>query len=146
MFPGNGKITLRTSWDGITERASRIKSVASSLVSASTITRKTVLDYANSLADSLATLDAHVVTPGLLDYARKELNDANVDLAAEFATMKTQIVATQDWIVANFPKDATNNLTVYSFDATKRYADINLTAGQLTAFKNQLSLLVGTIN
>lgn len=146
MFPGNGKVTLRTSWDGITEKASRVKQTASAMVAASSITRRAVLDYANSLADSLATLDAYVTTPGLLAYARNELNDATVDLAAEFTAMRTQLVATQDWMVANFPKDASNNLAVYSFDVNKRFADINLTAGQLTAFKSQLNLLIGTIN
>ena len=146
MFPGNGKTTLRTSWDGITERAARIKQTAASLVASASITRRAVLDYANSLADSLAVLDSYVATPGLLAYARNELNDATIDLAAEFTTMRTQLVATQDWIVANFPKDASNNLSVYAFDANKRFADVNLTAGQLSAFKTQLNLLIGTIN
>ena len=85
-------------------------------------------------------------TPGLLEYARNELNDQAIDLAAEFISMRTQIVATQDWIVANFPKDTANNLSVYSFDANKRFIDINLTAGQFAAFQTQLKLLIGTIN
>ena len=45
-----------------------------------------------------------------------------------------------------FPKDASNNLSVYAFDANKRFTDVNLTAGQLSAFKTQLNLLIGTIN
>ena len=146
MFPGNGKITLRTSWDGVTERATRIKQTASALSSAPSITRKSVLDYANSLADSLAVLDTYVSVPGLLAYARNELNDQTIDLVAAFTAMRTQLVATQDWIVANFPRDAADNLSVYAFDANKRFTDVNLTSGQLSAFKSQLNLIIGTID
>lgn len=145
-FPAEGKVTLRRAWEGITSQSTRIKRIANELIAASNITRKNILDYANSLTESLATLDGYVTTPGLLAYAQNELNDATINLSAEFTTMRTQIVATQDWIVANFPKDAAGNLAVYAFDANKRYTDINLTSGQLTAFKTQLNALVATIN
>lgn len=145
-FPASGKVTLRTAWEGVTNSATIIKRTASDMAAAADVTRKKVLDYQNSLADNLAILDAYSATPGLLAYAQNELNNATIVLATEFTTMRTQIVATQDWIVANFPKDASNNLAVYSFDVNKRYADINLTAGQLTAFKTQLNILTATIN
>ena len=35
MFPGNGKITLKKSWDMITDRAARIKQIAVGVVTSS---------------------------------------------------------------------------------------------------------------
>lgn len=146
-FPASGKITLRKAWDGVTNSAAIIKQTANDMVAAAAITRKKVLDYQNSLADNLAILDSYSATPGLAAYAQNELNDATINIVAEYTAMRTQIVATQDWIVANFPKDAADNLAVYSFDViNKRYTDVILTAGQLAAFKTQLGLLIATIN
>lgn len=145
-FPASGKVTLRQAWEGILSNAIRIKRMAQELVASPSITRRTVLDFENALTDSLATLDSYTSTQGLLAYAQNELNDATINLAAEYTTMRTQIVATQDWIVANFPKDASSNLAVYSFDVDKKYIDIILTTGQLAAVKTQLNALIATIN
>lgn len=145
-FPAEGKVTLRRAWDGVTSQATRVKRIANEYIAITNITRKQVIDYANSLAESLATLNSYVTTSGLLAYAQNELNDITINLSAEFTTMRVQIVATQDWIIANFPKDAAGNLAVYAFDVNKRYVDIDLASGQLTAFKAQLSALVATIN
>jgi hypothetical protein len=67
-----------------------------------------------------------------------------VDIAAEYTAMKAQLIATQDWLVANFP-NTTGELRVYTFDANKRFADINLTAPQLSSFKTQLGSLIATV-
>ena len=145
-FPAEGKITLRRAWDGITSAATRIKRIANEYIAMSSITRLAVLEYARTLAESLAILDSNTATAGLLAYAQNELNDATINLSAEYTAMRTQIVATQDWIVANFPKDAVGNLVVYVFDSNKKYINVALTSGQLTACKAQLNSLVVTIN
>lgn len=145
-FPASGKTTLRQAWEGVTANATRIKRMAQELVAKSEITRRGVLDYENAMTDSLVTLDGYVTTQGLLAYAQNELNDNTINLSSEFTTMRAQIVATQDWIVNNFPKDALGNLAVYAFNTNKQYVDINLTAGQLTAFKTQLNALIVTID
>ena len=146
MFPGVDKTTLQTAWLGVTSTAGRIKIQAQTMAGATALTRKTILDYANLLADGLTALDSYSAVPGLLAYARNELNDTTLDLTIEFTTMRAQIVAVQDWLVANFPKDGTGKLIVYTFDGSKRFADVNLTAGELAAFKTQLNNLIGTIN
>lgn len=146
MFPASGVTTLATAWGQVRGTAAHIKQQSVDLNNASSVTRMTVLHYCNALADALARLDQYAAVTGLAAYAQNELNDSSLNIATEFSTMRTQIVTLQDWIVANFPKDASNNLIVYSFDSTKRFADIALTTAQLSAFKTQLNGLINTIN
>lgn len=146
MFPASGTTSLSTAWSQVTQIAANIKAVATTLNSSTAISRQQVLNFANSLADALSRLTTYAATPGLPAYAINQLNTPTLDIAAEYTTMRTQIVSLQDWIVTNFPKDASNNLVVFSFDANKRFTDIFLTEAQLGAFKTQLSALVATIN
>lgn len=146
-FPGNSVTSLAAKWQQIKDTSGRIKNECVFLNAAAAVTRKRALDFGNFLADALAllnTLTANATTNGLLEYARSQENNPTLDLTTEYTTMRTQLVATQDWLVANFP-NTTGELRVYTFDANKRYADINLTAGQLSSFKTQINALAATI-
>ena len=144
-FPSTNTNDCATAWSVIRSTAGLMKSQAQAMASALTITRRAVLDFGNGLADNLATFNACVGVPGLPAYAREQADNPNLDIQAEFQAMRAQLVATQDWIVANFPRDGAGNLAVYAFDGNKRFADVNLTALQATAFKNQLNALIATV-
>lgn len=147
-FPGTSLNSLQSKWDTIKQTSGSVKDRSSLLNGLASITRATVLNYAVFLADALQTLDAKTAngtTNGLLEYARAQENNPSLDLTGTYSTMRTQIVATQDWIVANFP-NTTGELRVYTFDAGKRYIDIVLTAPQLSSFKTQLQALIATID
>lgn len=145
-FPGTGSSSLATAWQQIQSTAGQIKDKCTVLNAAASITRRSALELQNFLADSLALLDTNTAKAGLLAYARNEMSNPSLDLTSEFSSMRTALVAVQDWTVTNFPKDASNNLAVYSFDGNKRFADVNLTAGQLSAFKTQINGLAATIS
>lgn len=144
-FPSSNTSDLATAWGIVRAIAGQVRSQASGLNAAPAITRKVALDFANFLADSLASFDTYTAVPGLGAYAQNQVNSPGLNIANEYTTMRTQIVGTQDWLVANFPKDASSNLAVYVFDGSKRYADVPLTAPQLSAFKSQLTSLIATI-
>lgn len=144
-FPGSGSTALSTIWSGIKATTGRMKDQAVVNNAASSLTRKQVLDYGNFLADSLALLNSYTGVAGLQAYARNEENNATLNLASEYSALQTQIVATQDWGVTNFP-NTSGELRVYTYDANKRFADIVLTGPQLTSYKNQLSSLIAAIN
>lgn len=144
-FPGTSVQSLAEAWSHARQTATAIKNRADLMVNSASVTRMQVLIYLNSLADALAALAIDAAMPGLAAYAQEQQANPALNIATEYAAMRTQIIATQDWIVANFPKDASSIAAVYSFDANKRYADVNLTAGQLTAFKTQLAALSATI-
>ena len=147
-FPSTSTNSLELMWATIKAITGNIKNQCVSLASLVTITRKKALDYQNFLADSLASLDsltANATTNGLLAYAQAQENNPSLDLVGTYSTMRTQIVANQDWMVTNFPHTGTE-LLVYSFDGNKRFADINLTAPQQSAFVTQLNALAATIS
>ena len=146
-FPSDSTNTLETKWRSVKTNTGRVKNECTRLNAKASITRKEVLEFANMLATVLGNLDsltANASTNGLLSYARAQENNASLDLTAEYNTMRTQIVNVQNWIVANFP-NTTGELRVYTFDVTKRHADINLDGTQLPAFKTQLTNLGSTI-
>lgn len=144
-FPGTSNQSLEAVWSRSKATSGAIKDRADAMIASTSVTRRAVLDYLNGLADALAALAIYAATPGIAAYAQAQENKPTLNVSTEYVAMRTQIIAVQDWIVANFPKDASGNAAVYSFDANKRFADVNLTAGQLTAFKAQLSALSATI-
>lgn len=146
MFPASGKVMLNGAWLQMIQTAAQIKSTAQSLVSAPSVSRMQALNYANSLAAALATLDSLAGTSGIAEYAQAQMNDATINIVTEYTAMRFQIVATQNWIVANFPNDGAGNLIVYTFDANKRYVDIALTTAERSAFVAVLNSLIATIN
>lgn len=142
-FPSDSSLDLDTAWASLRATAGRMKSQAVAMAAAANVTRRAALEYANALADYLAAFNLYTAVPGLAAYAQQQTGTA-IDIVAEFTAMRTQLVATQDWLVANFPATS-GELRVYSFDANKRFADINLTAPQLAAFKTQLNALAATV-
>jgi hypothetical protein len=143
-FPSDTALDIETAWVNLRASAGRMKATASSYSAASSLTRKQVLDFGNALADYLAQFNSYTAVPGLGAYAKTQVNDPNLDIAAEYNTMRTQLQATQDWIVANFPATG-GELRVYTFDVNKRFADVLLTAPQLSSFKTQLNALIATV-
>jgi protein involved in sex pheromone biosynthesis len=143
-FPSDTALDLESAWANLRATAGRMKGTASAFAAAASITRRQVLDFANALADYLAQFNSYTAVPGLAAYAKTQVNDPNLDIAAEYTTMRTQLVATQDWIVNNFPA-TTGELRVYVFDGNKRFSDVILTAPQLSSFKSQLNSLIATV-
>lgn len=143
VIPAND---VEESWRQFKGHYRRIKRGAADAIAAPQITRLSVLQYADQLATDLAGADGYAQSPGIEARARAELNNGSLDFAAEWAAVRAQIVATQDWIVTRFPKAADNTLAVFQFDANKRTAPVFLTAGELSQFKNQLNALLATLN
>jgi hypothetical protein len=146
-FPSDSTTTLETKWRSVKNNTGRLKNECTRLIAKSSITRKEVLEFANALATVLANLDlltANASTNGLLAYAQEQESNASLNLVSEYTTMRNQIIAVQNWTVTNFP-NTSGELRAYVFDAQSRHVDINLDAGQLTAFKTQVSNLSATI-
>ena len=145
-FPSDLVKTVADALAAVRACAGQIKRQAQAMIDAPSITRKQVLDYANSLADNRSMLDVNAVVPGLAEYAQSQFNDPAFDIVAKYGTMYGAIDAVQAWIVASYWKDGNGNLVVYAFDANKRFANINMTVDELAAFKAQLATITATIS
>jgi len=145
-FPSSGA-TLADKWTRIQSNAARLKNRSAILVAASQITRRETLEYQNALLDiraDLETLTAGAASNGLQTYAQAQVNDPTLNIATEYTTMRNALDAVTAWLVTNFP-NTSGELRVYSF-VSGRVTDVLLTAGELTAYKAQLSSLIATIN
>jgi hypothetical protein len=138
--------TLEYALKSVLQYNTSIKNSAQMMLNLVQMTRKQLLDYTNSLSNDLAIQDIYAAVSGVGAYAQTQLGKPTLDIVAEYAAMRIQAVAVQDWIVSNFPKDGNGNLAVYAFDVNKRYVDVLFTTGELTAIKVQLTNLVNMID
>lgn len=99
---------------------------------------------AKKIDECLATAN----TDGTAAFARIAEGDAAYDIVAEWAAVKAPVVALLEWVAANYPSGP-SGLVVYSaFGPAPDYLpiDTNLSAGQLSAYKAQLSAVVAAIS
>ena len=60
--------------------------------------------------------------------------------------MATQLNATRDWIIANFPKDASGYLLYQQFDASGNVTVRQLSTASLAGLRTVLAALIATID
>ena len=83
--------------------------------------------------------------PGIGQYAKDQLDDQTIDLAAEFLAMRTQAAALRDWIFNNFPKTGAGWL-VYTYTAGGEETDLTFSTVQLADFRTEVDLFTATIS
>lgn len=125
-----------------------VKSLSTSLrtkSAAGAIPASDVTDYLSRVADFRDRLAVLAQTPGLGAYAQAQKSLPSLDVAAEYAATVTQIDATRSWIITNFPKDASNNLSIVKFDANGRTVTNTFSSAALAGLRTQLAALEATI-
>jgi hypothetical protein len=138
---------LANAWGGVRSNAAHIKVYSQDLRSASAagpIQAATIVLYADQLASAKAAFDRYTAVPGLAAYAREQVNDPALDIVAEYQTMAAQLVAVRDWIIANFPKDASGYLLYHQFDAAGKIVQRTLSSAQTAGLRTQLDALIAT--
>ena len=150
-FPSEGGSRAATArvWLDTRNAARMVKAQANTLNTASAagpISAKDVLDFATTLADAIDRFNAAKVVPGIAAFAQNQLNDATVDIVTEFNNMVTGCVNVRDWIVNNFPKDASGYLLFISFTAAGRYAYRQFSSTQTAGMRTQLATLIAAID
>ena len=146
---GTKKDVQDGAWDGSRQIAASIKAEAESINAASAagpISLKRVLDFQQQCVDAKDYLTRARAVPGIGTYVQNQLNEPARDIGAEFTAMLTEIDNTIAWVVANFPKDASNNLQALVFDASNRWAWKSIASGQLAGYRARLAALIATID
>ena len=113
---------------------------------AGTLAASNVLDFATRLADARFEMQKSAAVPGIGEYARSQINDPAINIAAEFTAMVNAIDACIAWVVANFPKDAGGFLLAKTIGADGRTIDRVFTAGSTATLRTQLDALIATID
>lgn len=98
------------------------------------------------LSSAIGDFDAAAVVPGIAQYARDQFDDQTLDVAAEFATMRSATVSLRDWITASFPAGAGGAWLVHSYDSSGQPIALFFSQAQLAGFVTQADALLSTIS
>ena len=149
-FPSTSgsKVPLELAWSSLMGHAGRVKRHAQLLRDASLAPTKAslILGTMDSLLTTRDAMQALSTTPGLEAYARAQVNDPALDLAADFSTMIANINAVRDWIVSNVPKDASNYLLIQTIAATGARVDREFNGVSLGGLRTVLDTLIASID
>ena len=146
---GTKKDVQDGAWDGSRQIAAAIKAEADSISAASAagpISLKRVLDFQQMCVDAKDYFTRARAVPGIGTYVQNQLAEPARDINAEFTAMMAELDNTIAWVVANFPKDASNNLQALVFDAQNRWAWKTIASAPLAAYRTRLAALIGTID
>ena len=114
-------------------------------ITADTVNATHVLALAASIGNLIAAFNAAATTPGLEAYAREQINDPTLNIAAEFNTMVSAAQACLNWIIANFPKDGSGYLLAATMDANGQTVYRSFPASSLGGLATALDTLIAAI-
>lgn len=103
---------------------------------------RSVISHLATVIPMLTTLAA---TPGLVTYARAQLNDNTYDIATEFTAMRTRMVSVLDNLVAMFPKDGNGFVLYETLDADGVFTVRTFTSAQVAPAVALLDTLIASI-
>lgn len=140
-FPAS-TITQQQAWDGIRQRAIRMKDQAQSLSDASGAGATELGRYVGLQRNLDQTVDwwnTASGTPGLQAYARDQISDQTLDLVGEFTAMRDAALTLRDWIF--------NNLPAYTIgvDAEGNTSEPTVTPAQTSGFRTAVATFTATI-
>lgn len=150
-FPASNGATLYTleaAWAGARDAAYQIKSNALSLAALATTGAgaESFVWMPGWVSDYNAKLNAFAAVPGIVAYAQAQVADPSLDVAAAFGAMQQALIAVGNWIVSNFPKDASNNLLYIQFTSDGHLQYSAFTSAQLSGLLTLLNALIATID
>jgi len=147
-FPASA-VTKAEAWDDIRHAANRIKGVTQNLRNASAAGatgRTSYVSLQKRLDDTVERWNVLAATPQLQAYARDQIEDPTLDLAAEYVAMRDAATALRDWIFANIPTDAaTGAVLLRVIDATGESVELTFTSAQASGFRTQADAFLATI-
>lgn len=148
-FPAS-TVTAEQAWNGIRDRAVRLKSQVQTIRDSSAAGdtgRTSYIGLQRSLDRAVSTWNAFASVPGLQAYARDQIDDATLDLAAEFVAMRDAAIALRNWIFANMPRDAgTGAVLLHTVGQDGAQIELTVTAAQTAGFRSAADVFLLTIN
>ena len=90
------------------EVATRMKAYAteaSAAMAVQSVSANQVIELMIDVQDAINVWTTTQSASGIAQYAKDQYDDQNIDIAAEFITMKTAAQNVITWIEGNFPKD-----------------------------------------
>lgn len=91
-----------------------------------------------------AYMQANAATPGLVDYVRAQYVDGELDIAAEYNALLTQIDAALAWIAASIPQSG-GYVQLDQWSATGSVSRRTFSTASLAGLRTVLEAVIGAI-
>ena len=143
-FPAS-TVTLEQAWSLVRTIANKAKTAATNLSAESAAgdtVRERYVTLRNQLQSAIDNWDTLSATPGLQAYARDQINNPLLDLAAEFLAMRNAAVTLRDWIDVNLPTGTGGAVLVEQIDGTP----LTFTSVQTAQFRTEANAFTATIS
>ena len=132
------------------QTASRLKQQVQTLrtLSASSpVSRGAILQMMRLLQEGIDRWQTIGALPGIVQYARDQLDDQNIDVVAEFTAMRNAAITLRDWIDTNFPRHTDGSVAVQEWSASTNYIPVDKTfsSAQLATFRTNADAFIATV-
>ena len=142
--------SLSMAWTLSQQKASTIRQLSVQYhaeVGTGAVYIKHLMDYGTHLKEAITVFEKTsdtTVYPGIVQYARDQVNDQTYNVVQGFLDMKNACISMKDWLLANVP---VSSAVIWSpeNDGTWQWAQLNLTAPQVTAVQNQMQNVIDQI-
>jgi hypothetical protein len=142
-------LSLADAWTGARNAAANIKLTCTNVlasIAAGPVSAQAIAALPGALTALNTQLTTYAAVPGIAAYAQAQVNNSSLDVAGSFTAMQSALAATISWIVANFPKDGSNNLLCLQFNGSNQPVYTTFTQAQLAGLQTQLTALSATIS
>lgn len=112
---------------------------------AGNVSANAVIQIMSNMKSSIELWDSVSSVPGIAQFAKDQQDDPAYDVVGEFLVMRTEAVATRDWVIANFPKSAGNFIEKDTLEADGAITVRQFTPAQTTGLQTVLADLIAAI-
>lgn len=149
-FPSSGGTTksLGDIWNQVRGLAANTKSAATQLrasAAAGPVTAIRILEFFAELSSAKASFQVAAGIPGLVEYAKNQLGNTNLDIVLEFNTMVSEIDRTIQWGITNLPQ-AGGFVQVLTLPASGVYTWRTFSSAESAGLRTRLDALIATID
>lgn len=108
--------------------------------------RLTILGVQQLLGNAMVIWGQSVVTPGLDQYAKDQLDNDTYDIVAEITAVVDAATVLRDWINTNFPRDGGSNaVLLQTADVNGITTNLTFSTAQLAGFRTEAAAFLATI-
>ncbi len=147
-FPA-GTITTEDAWKEFRALATRLRRMALKLriqSAAGETGRTSYINLQKALHAALGRWTFLIAAvPALEAYARDQINNPTLDLAAEYVLMRDATTSLRDWIFANMPRAPSDEVLTHKVGIDGRPIEQTFTVAQTAAFRVEVDAFVLTI-
>lgn len=146
-FPASAQ-TQADALAGARRTANTLKAFAQNVrgfMAASTVSANQVEQVMGEFKSAIETWNAAKAVSGIAAYAQAQYDDVTLDIAAEFTAMLSAAEGVRDWVIANFPKDASGFILKDKYEVDGAITVRQFTPVQTAGLRTELDSFIATV-